>query len=260
MSQPKGYVDANYLQKVGEQLRPRKQRSYALMHVEPGQTVLDVGCGTGIDTVELAALVGSSGRVVGVDYDADMLAKADERAQEANVSAWVKHQKADVTQLPFEDGMFDSCRSERVFQHLPEPEKALDEMVRVTKSGGWIVVFDADWGALSINTSETDLEWRLLQFRVEHLHHNGYSGRKLLGMFKRRGLADIVVEPASTYFDDLNTARFIASFDEFEQAGVARGIITPDELARWRTSLERSSDSGDFFMSLTGIMVAGRKT
>jgi ubiquinone/menaquinone biosynthesis C-methylase UbiE len=136
MSQPLGYVNADYLQKVGEQLRPRKQRSYQLMHVEPGQTVLDVGCGTGIDTIELAALVGSSGQVVGIDYDPDMVAKADQRAQESRVSAWVTHQQADVTQLPFEDNTFDACRSERVFQHLREPEKALDEIVRVTKSGG----------------------------------------------------------------------------------------------------------------------------
>jgi SAM-dependent methyltransferase len=259
MSRPLGYVDADYLQKVGEQLRPRKQRSYVLMRVEPGQTVLDVGCGTGIDTLELGALVGSSGQVVGVDYDADMVAKADQHAQEANVSAWVTHQKADVTQLPFEDNKFDSCRSERVFQHLREPEKALDEMVRVTKSGGWIVVFDADWGAMSINSFETDLERRLVRFRTEHLQHNGYSGRKLLGMFKRRGLADIVVEPGSTYFDDLSVARFIASFDEFEREAVAQGIITSEELARWQASLEKAAASGDFFMSLTGMMVAGRK-
>jgi len=259
MSHPLGYVDASYLQKVGELLLPAKQRTYSLMGVQPGQTVLDVGCGTGIDTVALAVLVGSSGRVVGVDYDANMLAKADQRALEANVSAWVSHQKADVTQLPFEDNTFDSCRSERVFQHLREPEKALDEMVRVTKPGGWIVIFDADWGTLSINTSETDLEWRLVRFKAEHLQHNGYSGRKLLGMFKRRGLGDIAVEPSASYFDDLSMARFSARFDEFEQEAVARGIITPDELARWRASLEQAAASGDFFMSITGMMVVGRK-
>lgn len=112
---------------------------------------------------------------------------------------------------------------------------------------------------MSINTSETDLEWRLLRFRVEHLHHNGYSGRKLLGMFKRRGLTEIAVEPTATYFDDLSVARFIASFDEFEREGVARGIITAEELARWQAGLETAAANGDFFMSLTGIMAAGRK-
>lgn len=54
MSHPKGYVDSDYLQLVAGIVAQYKQRTYALMHVEPGHTVLDVGCGPGTDTIPLA--------------------------------------------------------------------------------------------------------------------------------------------------------------------------------------------------------------
>jgi ubiquinone/menaquinone biosynthesis C-methylase UbiE len=86
--------------------------------------------------------------------------------------------------LPFETDYFDSCRSERLFQHLSNPAQALSEMTRVTKSGGWVVVLDTDWGSLSTNSDETDIERRLARFMAESFLQNGYSGRKLYRLFK----------------------------------------------------------------------------
>ena len=82
MSQDRGYVDASYLQTAAELLAPIKQRSYALMHIQPGQRLLDVGCGPGILTVELA---GHFEQVIGLDPDAEMLAEGARRAAEAGI-------------------------------------------------------------------------------------------------------------------------------------------------------------------------------
>lgn len=115
MSQPKGYVDSEYLQAAARLLHPAKERSYVLMQMQPGHKVLDVGCGPGTDTITLGQIVGSTGRVWGVDYDAAMVAEADRRAENAGVSAWVKHRQADASALPWEANEFDACRSERLF-------------------------------------------------------------------------------------------------------------------------------------------------
>ena len=93
--------------------------------------------------------------------------------------------------LPFETDYFDSCRSERLFQHLSNPAQALSEMTRVTKSGGWVVVLDTDWGSLSTDSDETDIERRQARFLAESSLHNGYSGRKLYRLFKQQNLVDI---------------------------------------------------------------------
>jgi SAM-dependent methyltransferase len=87
MSTPRGYVDQNYLQMLAQLLLPYKLRSHGLMEISPGHEVLDVGCGPGTDTIMLAALTGPTGRVVGVDHDADMIAEADSRAEAPGVAA-----------------------------------------------------------------------------------------------------------------------------------------------------------------------------
>ena len=158
MSTPKGYVDSEYLRVIGEFLNQLKQQTYTRMKIEFGHKVLDVGCGPGIDTMALSQLVGANGKLFGMVYDPAMVAVAEQNAEKAGVNAWVQHKQSDATSLPFETGYFDSCRSERVFQHLHNPEKVLDEMVRVTKVDGWVVVFDTDWGSACFDTNEIDIE------------------------------------------------------------------------------------------------------
>jgi ubiquinone/menaquinone biosynthesis C-methylase UbiE len=260
MSTPKGYVDSNYLQAAAKLLQQTKQRSYTYMQIQSGHKVLDVGCGSGTDTIPLAHLVGSTGYVAGVDYDDAMVSEANRHAKEARVSAWVTHKRADATSLPFASGEFDSSRSERLFQHLLNPEKALSEMVRVTKLGGWVVVLDTDWGTLSTDTSEIDIERRIVRVHTERCLHNGYSGRRLYRLFKRETLVDISIEMFPTFVTNYALGRQMLRLDETEQEALAADIITSDELQRWRDSLECAEAEGVFFGTVSMVLVAGRKT
>lgn len=113
-SQNKGHVDTTYLDAVRGLLSNLKRLTYEDLRLQLGHRVLDVGCGPGTDTIPLAPLVGSSGRVIGVDHDTEMIAEADRRALEAGVSAWVAHEQADATALPHPAASFDACRSERL--------------------------------------------------------------------------------------------------------------------------------------------------
>lgn len=260
MSQAKGYVDSEYLQAAAKLLQQTKQRSYDVMQIRPGHRVLDVGCGPGTDTVALGLIVGSTGRVCGVDHDAAMVAEADERAKEAGVQAWVSHRQADAAALPWEADLFDASRSERLFQHLLRPEQALAEMVRVTKPGGWVVVLDTDWGSLSIDTEETDIERRLARVKAERCLHNGYSGRQLYRLFRRRQLQDITVKMIPTFVTNYALAREIATLDKIEKEALAAGVITQHELERWHASLEWAAGEGVLFGSASLVLVGGRKT
>jgi ubiquinone/menaquinone biosynthesis C-methylase UbiE len=259
MSPPKGYVDSEYLRAAGNQINHIKQRSYALMQIQPSHKVLDLGCGPGIDTIPLAPLVGVNGQVIGADYDEDMIAEAKQRAEQAGVNTWVRHQCVDAMSMPFETDYFDSCRSERLFQHLLNPAQALYEMTRVTKSGGWVVVLDADWGSWSTDSDETDIERRLARFMAETSLQNGYSGRKLYRLFKQQKLADISFEVFPVATTNYVLARQAAQAERSELEALKAGVITAKELQRWRTDLEQADLEGIYFCSVNVMMFAGRK-
>jgi ubiquinone/menaquinone biosynthesis C-methylase UbiE len=252
-----GYVDTEYLRLAAELAQQDKQRTYAAMRLQPGFHVLDVGCGPGFDTVALARLVGEAGRVVGIDHDPAMVAEADQRAAEAGVSGRVQHIVADAAALPLEAAQFDACRSERLFQHLADPAAALAEMIRVTRSGGWIAVLETDYATLSIETEEVDLERRLARFTSGRVR-SGYAARKLYSFFKRLLLLDVEIEVHPQMFTRYDHVRR-GWLDGVEREALAAGSLTEAELALWRASLERLAAEDAFFATLNHNLIAGRK-
>ncbi len=258
-SKPKGYVDTTYLHTAAEQLSMFKQLTYERMRVQPGQKVLDVGCGPGTDTIPLAHWVGSSGQVIGVDHDAAMTAEADQRALKAGVNSYVTHKHADAIALPFESNYFDACRSERLFIHLLDPAKALSEMKRVTKPAGWIVVFDSDLGNISVDASEIEIERRLVRVFAEHMVNNGYSGRQLYRLFKQQGLVDVSIQVCGFHITDYALARQMWLLDKVEREALALGAVTVQEIDQLRAYWERANADGVYFGSGSFILASGQK-
>jgi SAM-dependent methyltransferase len=175
------------------------------------------------------------------------------------VNAWVIHKSVDAASLPFESDYFDSCRCERTFQHLNDPVAVLSEMTRVTKSGGWIVVLDADWGSLSIDTSEIETERRYTRLFVQQMLNNGFSGRQLYRMFKQQGLVEVSVQMYGVPLTDYAFARQVWILDRFESEAVASGVISAEDIDLLRTNWEQANTNGVFFASMSMILVSGRK-
>jgi ubiquinone/menaquinone biosynthesis C-methylase UbiE len=124
-----------------EQLtRPLASRLVALAQLTPGDTVLDVGTGTGIVALKAARRLGPDGRVLGIDLSDGMMAVARERTRELDLSAQVDFQKMDAEALDLPDQSFDVVTSLFALLHFPEPLVALREMFRVLRPGGRLVV------------------------------------------------------------------------------------------------------------------------
>ena len=102
--------------------------------VKPGDAVLDVACGTGIVARTVAGIVGSDGRVVGVDLNEAMLTVA------ARVRPDLEWHQGDVARLPFGDGEFDAALCQMALMFFPDPTRALSEMRRVVTPGGIVAV------------------------------------------------------------------------------------------------------------------------
>jgi len=254
-----GYVDTSYLQAAADLVQPTKKRSYELLRIAPNQSVLDVGCGPGIDTLAMAELVGPQGRVLGLDADPEMVEIAQTRTERAGLTERVEHRQGDAANLPLESRTFDACRSERLFIHLGDPSRALGEMRRVARPGAWIVLVDSDWGSLSIDSPHVGIERRLARFRAEQLLSNGYSGRQLFRLFKESGLTQIEVEAWPVVIaGDGQLLRYLTKLDEVERKALEAGVMTDAEIATWRQGLEHAERQGVAFCSMNLVLAAGR--
>lgn len=120
---------------------------FVIPHIKPNFTILDVGCGPGTITADLATLV-PQGKVIGVDFSESVINQARENAASRRISN-VEFQQMDANELPFEENTFDVVFCHQVLQHVGSPVSVLTEMRRVAKPGGFVAAREADYGSFS---------------------------------------------------------------------------------------------------------------
>jgi SAM-dependent methyltransferase len=167
--------------------------------------LLDVGCGPGTITVDLAARL-SPGRVIGVDREAAVVAEAT-GLLEADATGNVEFRTGDVYSLGFADQSFDVVHAQQVLQHLTDPVAALVEMRRVLRPGGILAVRDGDYGGFIWAPSDPLLD-RWLELYHQVCSRNGAdadAGRHLLGWAQAAGLTDIHAGRSTWTFADASS-------------------------------------------------------
>jgi ubiquinone/menaquinone biosynthesis C-methylase UbiE len=237
-------------------LQQMRRQSVALLGLREGDRVLEVGCGTGEDTQALAAIVGTTGRAVGVDSSETMIAEARSRARECGLP--VEFQVGDAHRLEFADDTFDAVRVERTFMHLDDPGRALCELIRVVRPGGRVLIGEPDWETLVLDVPDRPLTRKILNFGCDTYRH-GWIGRQLPGYLRAHGLAEITVLPATMILTDLALASQIFMLRAAAEQAQAAGVIESDEAERWLDHLEAAGQAGNFFAAVTGFVVGGRK-
>jgi arsenite methyltransferase len=114
---------------------------FSLGALRPGEDVLDIGCGAGMDTLIAAQMVGPTGTVTGIDMTPAMAAKARRSVAEIGLST-VTIVEGSAEALPFPDTSFDVVISNGVIDLIPDKDAAFSEIARVLRPGGRIQVAD----------------------------------------------------------------------------------------------------------------------
>jgi demethylmenaquinone methyltransferase/2-methoxy-6-polyprenyl-1,4-benzoquinol methylase len=119
-----------------------RARAAELARVRPGDRALDVACGTGDLSLELARRVAPGGEVLGADFSERMLDRARAKSQERPEGAAVRFEWADAMALPYDDGAFDAATVGFGARNFEDLGRGLEEMVRVVRPGGRVVVLE----------------------------------------------------------------------------------------------------------------------
>ncbi|MEU9455015.1 methyltransferase domain-containing protein [Streptomyces sp. NPDC048277] len=165
--------------------------AYLLGSLKPHMKILDIGCGPGTITADLADLV-PDGHVTGVDHEPAILDRARATAAGRGLTN-VDFAPADVHALDYPDDTFCVVHAHQVLQHVGDPVQALREMRRVTKPGGFIAVRDADYAAMTWYPATPGLDdWLELYRRVARANGGEPdAGRRLRSWALAAGLTDI---------------------------------------------------------------------
>jgi len=176
--------------------------AHLLPHLKSGDTLLDIGCGPGTITGDLAALV-TPGRVTALEVTEPALDLARAEIARRGVES-VDFTVGDVHALDFADGTFDVVHAHQVLQHVGDPVAALCEMRRVTRPGGIVAVRDSDYAAFTWFPEVPGLaEWLDLYERVAR--GNGGepdAGRRLLAWAHAAGFTDVTATSSTWCFAD----------------------------------------------------------
>jgi len=233
-----------------------KRRSYESLAIRPGASVLEIGCGNGVDATILAGLAGPEGRVTGIDVSSTMLASA--RARDSAGNPQPGYLLCDAAKLAFSGNSFDAVRADRVLQHTKDPAAVLREMARVTRPGGKIVVFEPDWETFILSPGERDVTRKILNFWCDHIP-SGWAGRSLYSAFSAAGLSEIEVTPFCLVITSLPLARRIFDLETTATLAVRAGTVSSREAESWAEDHARADKVGQFFSSLTFYLVTGTK-
>lgn len=210
---------------------------YLLPHLQPGNTLLDVGCGPGTVTTDFAKLL-DPGSVVGIDLDSTVVGEARSYALErgaGNVSFHV----GDFRTLDIPSAPFDVVHAHQVLQHLKDPVGAVEQMARLVRAGGIIAARDCDYSSIAWLPELDGLD-RWLRLYLAVTKRNGAqanAGRRLRRWFRQAGFTDVdyststwtyASEKDRRWWGDLWAQRVLES--DFAQQAVDYGLADGDDL------------------------------
>ncbi len=231
--------------------------AYLLPHLKSGDTVLDVGCGPGTITADLARRT-SPGRITALEITDAALNLAREEIARQDLDS-VDFAVGDIHALGFPDHSFDVVHAHQVLQHVADPVTALREMRRVTKPGGVIAVRDSDYAAFTWFPDLPPLtEWLALYQQVARANGGEpNAGRQLLAWAHAAGFTDITATSSTWCFatpEDRNwwgglwADRILKS--DMATRALATNAATADDLNRISTAWRTWATHPDGWLSL----------
>ena len=244
---PTPLYDIVYLERLRVLLSGLKKRSIELLAPQPGDIIADIGCGTGKDAITIAS---AGAKVYGIDHNPAMIEVAlNQLLTDLNIEFICN----DADKLDLPDNSIDKIRFDRVFQHLDNYDKALQEAYRVLKPGGQLQIIDPDHFSITFFLKDIVLERKLVDMVAYHRIPNSYKIRHLPDLLNSVGFNVNLREVHNYLIDSFELANYLIRFDEVVETGYAANDFTYNQYQAWQEL--KKLPRGQFNLSVNLLLI-----
>jgi ubiquinone/menaquinone biosynthesis C-methylase UbiE len=229
------------------------------MEIGRADTVLDMGCGTGLAARAIAQRAGFSGKVIGLDLSSYLVAIAERLARDEGIAERTEFQTGDTHTLQYADGSFDAVVAHTLLSHVEEPFSVIKEAARVLKHGGMLGLFDGDYASLTFDHADAIQGKSYDEALVHAVVTNPRVMRQMPRLLREAGFE--LVTSFAYVLAEIGRADFWSSAIEAYRRLIPRaGVMTTDEADAWAAALRRDSEAGVFFGSSNYYAYVARRS
>lgn len=224
------------------------------MQISKGDKILEVGCGLGKLAKRMAETMKNSVFITAIDSSEKILTIAEAQSAASNIT----YQQADVRTLPFPDNYFNIVTAERLLICFDNPLMPLQEMYRVLKPGGKLVVTDFDPMSVIITPSDELMQKIFMDIYMPSFC-NPLIGRQLPELFAKVGIKEFYVEIDVSYEQDISQLKKIIPMKEVLSCGIKAGFLSQNMANNFLKNLNFASKNKYFLYAITVISILGKK-
>ena len=234
----------------------QRLRTLAALALVGGETVLDVGCGTGLLLEQEARAVGSDGRAEGIDFSDAMLEYARQRC--AGLGQ-VGLQQGSADTLPFEEAAFDALSCTQVLLYVENMDQALNEYYRVLKPRGRIAIIETDWSGAVLNSLDQAITSKVFDAWSQAAANPGLP-RRLRPMLEQIGFSAVRVEAIPVLNASYSEHSFSSNMlQNYADTACKQNLISASESETWLEGIESLIQQNKYFFCVNRFLFTAIK-
>lgn len=240
------HYDIHYLEDTFKIMKDIKDYSYRhFSDIEFG-TIVDLGCGTGKDVINMAAL-SPKAEFIGIDHDPKMIEQADAQKSDLQNVSFIE---GEISPLPFNDDSIAGIRAERVFQHLQQPDRVLEEINRALMPDHPFVIVETDWDSISFYNAEIVTEQKIRAYLAESKVAQGKIAKQLTHRLAGHLFRNIRLEVFPVVLHSFQDACTYLWIDKIAEEMAYKGFLSQGQHDLFIDALKNADTEGYFACSI----------
>ena len=250
-------VEAEELEKSYQLPEIVRQRLHTLnkLSVKRGENILDVGCGVGYLSYEIALQTEDPGRVSGIDQNSEMIRHAKKRCENLRNTEF---SEANANDLPFSEESFDAACCTQVLLYVNNVDQALLEIKRILKPTGRIIIVETDWRGVVLNSDYDSITRKIFSAWDATVPSPNLPVR-LGSLLLDNGFSNVNVEPIPILNTEYTPNHFShGMMNWITRNALKKGFITKEQFQKWLDDLDEKGESGNYFFCVNRFLFSAK--